>query len=144
MWLGRAEKRHARLLACPVSWRYDLGWHSMITGSWPAASVNRIWLIHILYFSTSHTYTLEYKSVLFSFTLRCHVGAWRDIWKNDSKTLDSRKNTHHEWRESTDLWTLFTNLRYQRFTFWLFLANLFHFFFLVRNISFPRCPKPQF
>ena len=69
------------------------------------------------------TRTHSNTKAFFFHTLRCHVRAWRDIWKNDSKTLDSRKNTHHEWRESTDLWTLFTNLRYQRFTFWLFLAN---------------------
>ena len=82
------------------------------------------------------TRTRSNTKAFFSPTLRCHVRAWRDIWKNDSKTLDSRKNTHHEWRASTDLWTLFTNLRYQRFTFWLFLANLFHFFFLSGTFHF--------
>lgn len=91
MWLGRAEKRHARLLACPVSWQYDLGWHSMITGSWPAASVNRIWLIHILYFSTSHTYTLEYKSVLFSYSWDVTLGRGVTSERTIAKPLTPEK-----------------------------------------------------
>ena len=151
MWLGRAEKRHARLLACPVSWQYDLGWHSMITGSWPAASVNRIWLIHILYFSTSHTYTLEYKSVLFSYswdvTLGRGVISERTIAKpltpEKTRTMnDENRRTYGHCSQIYVIRGLLSDYFWQIYFFFFFLSGTFHFRD-AQSLSFKTRPNTR-
>ena len=94
------------------------------------------------------TRTHSNTKAFFSPTLRCHVRAWRDIWKNDSKTLDSRKNTHENRRtygHCSQIYVirgLLSDYFWQIFFIFFFLSGTFHFRD-AQSLSFKTRPNTR-